>query len=72
MSLHITFRCHEMKYAHRIDTKRIRDSHIGKCRMALITLAFKTYGARDNASNTIGLFSSIMLYRIGLHILQRI
>ena len=68
--------CHEpavsrsavMGYTQRIDTKRIRDSHIGKCRMALITLVFKAYRARVIASNEIGLFSSIMPYRTGLHI----
>jgi hypothetical protein len=29
-----------MRYTQRVDTKRIRDPHIGKCLMALIALEF--------------------------------
>ena len=58
-----------MEYTQRIDTKRIRDFDIGKCRMALITLVFQSYITREIASDKIRLFSSIVPYSIGLHIL---
>lgn len=51
-----------MKYTKHIDTKRIRDSYIGKCPMALIEQEFQTYPGKSIRLRLTGLLSPIRLY----------
>jgi hypothetical protein len=60
-----------MKYTKHIDTKRIRDSDIGKCPMALIEQEFQTYLDRAMQLRLVGPSSTIRLYVKRLRRLSR-
>ena len=61
-----------MKYTQSIDTKPIRDSHIGKCLTALIEQAFRDYINRPAGLCFIGPLSPIRLYTVRLRILSNV